>query len=412
MTSEIEQPIHTAARKGSPQKRARSIPGVRPNRWAAVAAAMVCAWPAAGSTGGKRTATEAQLKAVQAEIARIQARATRDQVETDNLTRMLRSAELAVGEARQTLDQLRSERADRAQHRAQLAVQKRQREAQIGAERATLAGELRAAYLIGRDEPLKLLLNQQDPARVGRMFAYYSYFGRARADELGRIEADVKQLDQLDVQLAAEQQHLAELETERRSELDRLEAARSERRAALTSLQAQSRTRAERLLRLQHEQVGLESLVRELRRAIDSAPLDAQDAFSRLRGKLAWPVEGRIAATFGQSRAGGVKWDGVLIDTQRGAPVHAVYGGRVIFADWLPGLGLLMIIDHGDGYLSLYGHNERLYKTVGAQVAPGDAIAAAGDTGGSSNPALYFEIRKGDRPIDPLPWFGASHPGR
>ncbi len=415
MASELEQPIHTALRKGSPKKRARSIPGARPRCWATLAAALLCVLPpvapARHAATGKRTATEAQLKAVQAEIARIQAKATRGQVETDKLTRMLRSAELSIGGARQVLDDLRGERADRARRRAQLAAQKRERETQIAAERVTLAGELRAAYLIGRDEPLKLLLNQEDPARAGRMFAYYSYFGRARADELGRIEANVKQLDQLDAQLAADDQHLAELEADRQGELDRLEQARSERRAALASLEAQSRTRAQRLARLERQQAGLESLVRELRRAIDRAPIDAEDAFSRLRGKLPWPVDGRIAASFGQSRAGGVKWDGVLIDTQLGAPVHAVYGGRVIFADWLPGLGLLMIIDHGDGYLSLYGHNERLYKAVGAQVVAGDAIAAAGDTGGSASPALYFEIRKGDRAIDPLPWFSAPHPG-
>jgi murein hydrolase activator len=243
------------------------------------------------------------------------------------------------------------------------------------------------------------------------MFAYYGYFGRARAAELGRIEADAKQLDELDTELAAEEQRLTELESDRKNELDRLEAARSERRAALASLEAESRTRAQRLVRLERQQAGLESLVRELRRAIDRAPIDSHDAFARLRGKLAWPVSGRIAASFGQSRGGAVKWDGVLIDTEPGASVRAISAGRVIFADWLPGLGLLMIIDHGDGYLSLYGHNERLLKPVGAQVAAGDAIAAAGDTGGSASPALYFEIRKGDRPIDPLPWFNAARPG-
>jgi murein hydrolase activator len=376
--------------------------------------ALLVVLPAArpASVTPKRAATEAQLKAVQAEIARIQAKASRDQVETDKLSRMLRSAELSVGEARQALEGLRTERADRVRRRAELAAQRRKREEQVSAERAELAGSLRAAYFIGRDEPLKLLLNQEDVGRAGRMFVYYSYFGRARADELGRIEADVKQLDQLDTQLAAEEQRLAELEASRQSDLERLEAARSERRAALTSLQSQSRTRTQRLARLEREQAGLQSLVRELQRAIDRAPIDAHDAFARLRGKLLWPVSGRIAASFGQARAGAVKWDGVLIDTQLGAPVHAVYGGRVIFADWLPGLGLLMIIDHGDGYLSLYGHNERLYKTVGAQVAAGDAIAAAGDSGGSASPALYFEIRKGDRAIDPLPWFSAAAPAR
>jgi murein hydrolase activator len=394
---------------------ARSIPGEHSSRrLAAIAAALLFALASAPPGAAKpprRGQTEAQLKAVQAEIARIQAKASHDQAEADKLTRMLRTAELSVGASRQALSAVRSERADRARHRVSLAAEKRQREAEIAAERTRLAGELRAAYLIGREEPLRLLLNQEDPARAGRMFAYYGYLGRARAQDLGRIEADVKGLDELDAELAAEDEHLAALETDRQTELDRLEASRSQRRVALESLKAQSRTRAERLARLEHEQAVLESLVRELRRAIDRAPvIDSHDAFARLRGKLAWPVSGRLAASFGQSRAGAVKWDGVLIDTPLGTPVHAIYGGRVIFADWLPGLGLLMIIDHGNGYLSLYGHNERLLKPVGARVDAGDAIAAAGDTGGSATSALYFEIRKGDRPIDPLPWFNASRP--
>ncbi|HTX23078.1 MAG TPA: peptidoglycan DD-metalloendopeptidase family protein [Steroidobacteraceae bacterium] len=413
MASELEEPIHTSMRQGGLQKRGRSIPSTHDGRrWVAIGAALLCALPIRAADPGKRAQTEAQLKAVQAEIARIEARVTRDQVETNNLARRLRSAELSVGAAREALERLRSEHAERTRQRAELAAERREHEARIDDERATLARELRAAYLAGSNEPLKLLLNQQDPARVGRMFAYYGYLGRARAEELARVEADVQQLDQLDAQLAGEEQHLAELETAEQSELDRMEAARADRRAALASLESEERTRAQRLLRLQREQAGLESLVEELRRAIDRLPRDTHDAFSRLRGKLSWPVSGRVAASFGQSRAGAVKWDGVLIDTQRGAPVRAVSGGRVIFADWLPGLGLLMIIDHGGGYLSLYGHNERLYKTVGEQVAAGDAIAAAGDTGGSANPALYFEIRKGDRPIDPLPWFNASVPAR
>ena len=121
-------------------------------------------------------------------------------------------------------------------------------------------------------------------------------------------------------------------------------------------------------------------------------------------------MSGHLVARFGETRAGGVHWDGVLVATERGTPVKAVYAGRVIYADWLPGLGLLTIVDHGDGYLSLYGHNERLYKAVGEQVTAGDTIAAAGDSGGSSRPELYFEIRKGGKPVDPRPWFRAPDP--
>ena len=158
------------------------------------------------------------------------------------------------------------------------------------------------------------------------------------------------------------------------------------------------------------ELVERDRLTRELRAAMERFPVEGNDAFMRLRGKLAWPVNGHLVARFGDTRAGGVHWDGVLVATERGAPVKAVCQGRVIYADWLPGLGLLAIVDHGDGYLSLYGHNERLYKAAGEQVAAGDTIAAAGDSGGSPRPELYFEIRKGGKPVDPRPWFRAPDP--
>jgi septal ring factor EnvC (AmiA/AmiB activator) len=269
---------------------------------------------------------------------------------------------------------------------------------------------MRAAYMIGREEPLKLLLNQRDPVRAGRMFAYYGYFGRARAGAIEAIDADIHRLADLDAQLAADEQRLDALQSAAADEVNQLQTARSQRDAALIAIKAESRNSAQVLQRLQGQQAALTALLRDLKRALEPFPSDANGAFGTLRGRLAWPVGGHLAARFGQIRAGGLKWDGLLIDTDRGADVRAVYRGRVIYADWLPGLGLLAIIDHGDGYLSLYGHNERLYKGVGDTVAAGDVIAASGDSGGTSRPQLYFEIRKGSRPVDPGPWFHQAAP--
>ena len=353
---------------------------------------------------------EEQLEAVKAQIERVTREVSAEQVERDRLTRELRNAELSVGRARESLNDVRRQRAEGAARRAALASEQRARASELEANRVSLAGQLRAAYLIGRQEPLKLLLNQKDPELAGRMFAYYSYFGRARAGQIHLIEDDVRRLAELDSELAAEDLKLAELETEQRAQLAELEQARERRTQVLANLEAQSHTRAQNLERLHAQQSGLEKLVRELRAAIDRFPVEGNDAFTRLRGKLAWPVSGHLVARFGDARAGGVHWDGVLVATQRGAPVKAVCPGRVIYADWLPGLGLLTIVDHGDGYLSLYGHNERLYKAVGEQVAAGDTIAAAGDSGGSPRPELYFEIRKGGKPVDPRPWFKAADP--
>jgi septal ring factor EnvC (AmiA/AmiB activator) len=182
----------------------------------------------------------------------------------------------------------------------------------------------------------------------------------------------------------------------------------------LATLATESRSGEKLLARLRAQQAGLEKLLQELRVAVerlDRLPADTHSAFAQLRGKLAWPVAGsQILARFGEPRAGGIKWDGLLLSTEEGAPVRAVYQGRVIYADWLPGLGLLSIVDHGDGYMSLYGHNQQLYKAVGEEVKAGEAIAAAGDSGGSSRPELYFEIRKGGKPVDPRPWFRNDHP--
>ena len=374
-----------------------------------VPAPLFAAPAAAGRSEDARKAEE-QLQAVKAEIERVTREVSAEQVERDRLTRDLRGAELAVAHARDALSDIRHERAEDAARRAALAAEKRTRETQLEDNRTALAGQMRAAYLIGRQEPFKLLLNQKDPALAGRMFAYYSYFGRARAGQIRLIEDDVRRLAELDAELEAEDAKLAELERARRAQLSDLEQARERRNHVLVSLEVQSRSRAQNLERLRAQQSGLEKLVRELRVAMQRFPVEGNDAFTRLRGKLAWPVSGHLVARYGDARAGGVRWDGVLVATERGAPVKAVCQGRVIYADWLPGLGLLAIVDHGDGYLSLYGHNERLYKAAGEQVAAGDTIAAAGDSGGSPRPELYFEIRKGGKPVDPRPWFKAPDP--
>jgi len=186
-------------------------------------AAATAAWPDARSTGqAKVQQTEAELKAVRAEIQRIRDRIRRDEVERDRLAKALREAEVAAAEARERLDRLREERQERTRRRAELAAEKRARESELAREREALRSQLRAAYLIGREEPLRLLLSQKDPARVARMFTYYSYFGRARAEQIGRIEAHVRRIEELDRDLQAEEARLAELETRQRAELEQV----------------------------------------------------------------------------------------------------------------------------------------------------------------------------------------------
>jgi septal ring factor EnvC (AmiA/AmiB activator) len=378
-----------------------------------ILALCLCSVAAAAPDEANPAKAEAELKAVRSQIDKVRAEMERDAGRRDKLARELEDTEKTVSGARGALDKLRRERAQHTAKRAELAGQRRTQESALGERREALAGQIRAAHMIGQEEPLKLLLNQRNPAQTGRVLTYYQYFGRARASQIAAINGHIAELARLDAALAEEEARLLALEEQQKGELSKLQSARERRGRALVTLEAESKNRAKELERLKDQQGGLEKLVRELRRAlerIDKFPTDSKDAFAKLRGKLAWPAAGKLIASFGQTRAGGVKWDGVLLSGPQGTAVHAVYHGRVVYADWLSGLGLLTIIDHGDGYLSLYGHNERLYKEVGERVTAGDTIATVGDSGGRSTPALYFEIRRAGKPVDPRPWFRSATP--
>jgi len=355
--------------------------------------------------------TQAQLRSLKERIERVSREVTQDAVERDRLARNLRSAELAVAATRADLDSLHAQEDAHGEQRATLAAERARVSASLAAERASLAAQLRVAYRIGPHESLQLLLNQQDPAAATRMYAWYGYFGRARAAQIAAIQKQVQHIDTLDAALAAQERALAQLRSARAQRLTQLEAGRAQRANALDNLQVEARSRAASLARLRAQQASLERLLRELARAAPARPrADDGTEFGRLRGRLDWPVAGRVIASYGDTRAAGVDWDGMVVATEHAAPVRAIAAGRVIYADWLPGLGLLAIVDHGGGYLSLYGYNDQLRKSAGDTVSGGDVIAAAGDSGGRPEPELYFEIRRGGKPIDPRPWFRQRRP--
>jgi septal ring factor EnvC (AmiA/AmiB activator) len=355
--------------------------------------------------------TQAQLRALKERIERISREVSRDAVQRDRLARDLRSAELAVATTRADLDSLRTQEAEHAARRAALAAERAQVAAALSRERAALAAQLQVAYQLGRHEPLQLLLNQRDPAAVARMLTWYGYFGRARAAQIAGIAQQVQRIDALDSALAQQEQALAQVRSARQTRLAQLESGRAQRQSALASLQTEAQSREASLARLRTQQNDLERLLRELTRVVrPGAAPEYSSEFGRLRGRLEWPVAGRVVASFGDTRASGVDWDGMVVATERAAPVRAIAAGRVIYADWLPGLGLLAIVDHGSGYLSLYGYNDQLRKSAGEAVAAGEVLAAAGDSGGRPEPQLYFEIRRAGKPIDPRPWFRQRRP--
>ncbi|HEX9208652.1 MAG TPA: peptidoglycan DD-metalloendopeptidase family protein [Steroidobacteraceae bacterium] len=383
----------------------------------AVVAGLAFGDPAAAAKQQTPAQKEAELRKLNERIEKVRQSVNADVAKRDKLSVQLREAELGVASARKDLDDIRAQRlATEAQLRS-LEQEQARRERDLDGERAALAGELRAAYVNGREEQLKLLLNQEDPASFGRMLAYYGYFGRARADRIRGIQDQLEHLALVREKIAAEQARLESLEQQRQQKVALLQDSQAQRARAVSAIDQQIKTRAGEIKRLQSQAQSLEKLIAELRRAIERAAAAAaakgssggaarQAPFEPLKGKLPWPVQdGKVIARFGDPRAGGaMRWQGMLIGTDRGARVRAPFGGRVVYADWLPGMGLMLVIDHGSSYMSLYGHNEELFRKVGDTVAAGDVIGSVGDSGGHSQPALYFEVRRGRTPVDPQLW--------
>ena len=348
---------------------------------------------------------EAELRQVRTRIEVIRKEIHADAERRDALTGQLKAADLQIQSARERLAEVRTRRIDSEQKLAGLKAEQTQTQREVVDERDELAAELKVAYMNGRQEQLKLLLNQRDPAAAGRMMAYYGYFGRARADRITSITEHLAHLELLGERIGAETARLRDLEQENARDVKALAGARERRAQTLAEVQTKLRTRNDQLSRLQSDAQALEKLVEQLRRAIEEFPELAEQPFQRVKGKLPWPVKGALLAKFGQLRAGGpLKWQGLVIAAERGAQVRAPYYGRVVYADWLPGLGLLIVLDHGGGYMSLYGNNESVLREVGDEVRAGDPIASVGATGGNTETGLYFELRYQGKPFDPLSW--------
>jgi len=290
----------------------------------------------------------------------------------------------------------------------ELRARQVEQQAALGIELDSLADLLRTAYIMGRADRLRLLLNQQDPTRASRVMSYFAYFNRERMKRVQAVQQRADRLERLAQEAEEESRRLAELARSQEATRLRLEEARIRRAQVLRDLEASITNRAETLEALKRDAESLRQLVEHLRqRAQIQAELNIQSRpFADLKGQLAWPLlENRILAAFGtRKEATEVDWDGVLLAASEGEEVRAVKDGRVIYADWLRGFGLLIVIDHGDGYMTFYGHNEALLREVGEWVSTGDPIALSGKSGGRREPVLYFAIRHNGRPQDPAVW--------
>lgn len=331
--------------------------------------------------------------------------------EQGRLRGQLRATETEIGRVSLALKRLGERSRQKEDELRGLRAQRDEARAALGRQRELLAQQIVAGYVMGRQGYLKVLLSQQEPAAIGRALVYYDYFNKARTVRIEEIHRGLEEIAALEAGIRDETAALDRLREEQRQQMDALEESRRARRQVLARLDAEIRTKEQRLAMLLEDERRLAELVGRLQEALSDMAPDVDDIppFPSHKGRLPWPAHGRIAARFGSPRhLGGLVWRGVLIDAAEGEDVRAIYHGRVAFADWLRGFGLLIIIDHGNGYMSLYGHNQSLYKGVGEWVDKGEVIATVGDSGGRTTPGLYFEIRHNGVPDNPLRWCRAQ----
>jgi septal ring factor EnvC (AmiA/AmiB activator) len=268
-----------------------------------------------------------------------------------------------------------------------------------------LSEQVRSAYRMGHQSWVKLVLNQDDPVRLGRMLAYYDYLNRAQVERISGLREALTTLNGMQQSIDRELSRIESVQNEQHTVLEELNRQREERKALLAQLSSEISSAESHLQELEQNRRDLETLLERLTDVLADIPADlgSRVGIAKQKGQLQPPVKGPVRHAFGQRRAGGLSWQGWLIGAETGTEVKAVAYGRVAFADWLRGYGLLMIIDHGLGYLSLYGHNESLLREAGAWVEPGEVISVVGSNPGSGQ-GLYFELRQNGKAVDPAAW--------
>ena len=394
----------------------------------------------------QRAETQQQLDAAQKDVAELKKLLEAIQKEKSGVQGELKKTESEMGQLEKQVKGLQQELNKSNEELKRLDTEKKKLQ-QSRLEQQRLIGiQARAAYQGGQQEYLKLLLNQQNPEKFSRTLTYYDYLSQARLEQLATFNETLRQLANVEQDIANQQNQLNEQKSALDGRREQLAEARKERQLALAKLNKDLSARDQKLKARQQEQAQLgnvlktieATLARQAREAAEARKLElaAEQArlkgdkaspgangplvsssgatyggnFASARGKLPWPVDGRLAARFGTARGGDerTKWDGVLISAGAGSQVHAVHGGRVVFADWLRGAGLLVILDHGNGFLSLYGHNQTLLKSAGDVVKAGESISTVGNSGGQDTSALYFAIRQQGHPSDPAQWCRAQ----
>ena len=375
--------------------------------FALLAAAQVFAAPVLPQNAAREAETKARLDVLRAEIAELSKARAELSAQRDEGVAALREIDTKVSGSARRLRELEAGIEEQNRLLAEHEAERVQLQRSLGRSRETLANLLRSVYLIGRGESLKALLARDRISDSSRALAYYRYLQRDRLRRVQELRAELKVLLDVERAIAATRATLAAEQDKEHAQSAQLAADRVQREAVLAEFDAKLKEGETRLAALGRDEQDLLRLLEELRDIFADIPkqLEANQPFASLKGRLRRPHAASVSIGFGQPIATGRLSEGWLLGAEAGDEVRAVAPGRVAFADWLKGFGLLLILDHGDGYMSLYAQNESLLKDVGDWVAAGDVVSTVGASGGAAQPGLYIELRHQGRPLDPKPWF-------
>jgi septal ring factor EnvC (AmiA/AmiB activator) len=378
----------------------------------AAGALLACLAVAPSPAADDKAVKEKQLKALLHKIDKMKQAIDVKEDSKSRYIKQLKKIEKSIGSVnlkiRKTGDQINTKKAELAALRATRLEHQRR----LGRENEYLAEQVYSAFTLGQQEKVKLLFSQQEPQALQRNLVYYQYFSNARVALINTVQTSIDKILETEDLIRQAQDDLQKNQQALAAQRDKLNTDLGKRRSIIASLDKQLKSQGGNLTRLEDEATQLQNLIKSIQEIFDEAPEVeiSRQAFARLKGKLAWPVDGKVQRLFGRNKAlSNLRWQGVIIEAKSGSQVKAISHGRVAFADWLRGLGNLIIIDHGNSYLSLYGHNESLFKGAGEWVEAGEVISSIGSSGGQKTPGLYFEIRKKGKPQNPTSWCKAGN---
>ena len=353
-----------------------------------------------------KKAHTAELKELRSRIQTLSSSLQEERDQADSFSKDLREVENSIGRTAFKLRILTNSLKRQQLQLVQLRNREQQQTETLDKHRNLLSRQVRTAYTMGRQERIKIMLNQEDPALLSRMLEYHNYLTKERVRRISLIRDILQQLKLTRDTIATEESRLVELRDKAVARKQELEQTKQERQQVLKQLQRQITDHDNELASLKRNVLDLEKLISGLKDALADIPADLgnRKSFAARKGKFRWPTKGRLLAKFGSQRDADVNWDGVYIGAKEGRNVKAIAYGRVAFADWLRGFGLLIIIDHGNGYMSLYGHNQSLFKEVGEWVEAGEQIASVGFSGGQKKSGIYFGLRRNGKPLNPASW--------